>query len=311
MLLLATASLLFASACNLAMAATVQSSGKTVHRSTLRVASAKRKKHKQSHVARTLRDTPSLKSSSVLVIDESDASVLLSRKADVPVPIASITKLMTALVVLEANLPLDEPLEITHADRDMERSGGSRLAVGTVLSRGDLMHLALMSSENRAAHALGSNYPGGLPAFVQAMNAKAHALGMTHSHFIEPTGLSEQNVATAEDLHKLVVAASHHPTIREYSTDEHYTVKLGRRLVEFRNTDTLVSNPRWDIVVQKTGYITEAGRCLVMKAVIEGRSVIIVLLDSVGKYTRVADAQRIKKWMEAGVDERAARVLLR
>lgn len=310
-LLLATASLFFASLCNLAAASTVESNAKTVHPSTLRVASAKHKRHKHVHVARVSRDTPSLKSTSVLVIDEADSSVLLSRKADVPVPIASITKLMTALVVLEAKLPLDEPLEITRADRDMERSGGSRLAVGTVLSRGDLMHLALMSSENRAAHALGSNYPGGLPAFVQAMNAKAHVLGMTHTHFIEPTGLSEQNVATAEDLHKLVIAASHHPTIREYSTDQHYTVKLGRRTVEFRNTDTLVSNPGWDIVVQKTGYITEAGRCLVMKAVIEGRSIVIVLLDSVGKYTRVADAQRIKKWMEAGVDERAARVLMR
>src|SRR6202171_766938 len=253
--------------------------------------------------AKLVRDLK-LKSNSVLIIDQSDSSVLYSRHPDVAMPIASITKLMTALVVLDAQQPLDEPIQITDADRDLRKGGVSRLTVGTVLPRGDLMHLALMSSENRAAHALGNNYPGGLPAMVAAMNAKAAALGMTGAHFVDPTGLSSQNVATPEDLSKLVIAASRNPSIREYSTDRRYAVKVGRRMVEFRNTDNLVANPTWNIIVQKTGYITEAGKCLVMAAVIEGRSVVIVLLDSFGKYTRVADAKRIKTWMEASSNAR-------
>ena len=253
--------------------------------------------------ASPIRD-PKLKSRSVLIIDQSDSSVLYSRHSDVPMPIASITKLMTALVVLDAKQPLDEQIQITEADRDLPKSSVSRLTVGTTLSRGDLMHLALMSSENRAAHALGSNYPGGLPAMVLAMNAKAAELGMTNSHFVDPTGLSSQNVASPEDLSKLVIAASHNPTIREFSTDRRYAVKVRRHMVEFRNTDNLVANPTWNIIVQKTGYIAEAGKCLVMAAVIEGRSVVIVLLDSLGKYTRVADAKRIKTWMEASANQR-------
>jgi D-alanyl-D-alanine endopeptidase (penicillin-binding protein 7) len=242
--------------------------------------------------------TPKLKSSSVLIFDSSDSSVLYSRNSNVAAPIASITKLMTALVVLDAKQPLDEPLEITQAEQDLPKGGLSRLTVGTVLRRGDLMHLALMSSENRAAHALGNNYPGGMPAMVSAMNAKAAALGMTTAHFVDPTGLSSENVASPEDLSKLVIAASQNPTIREYSTDKRYTVRVHRHLVEFHNTDNLVANPTWNIIVQKTGYIAEAGRCLVMEAVIEGRHVVIVLLDSLGKYTRVADAKRVKSWME-------------
>ena len=252
------------------------------------------------HAAASPNHDPRLKSSSVLIIDQSDSSVLYSRNSDVALPIASITKLMTALVVLDAQQPLDEPIRITEADRDLPKASFSRLAVGTVLSRGDLMHLALMSSENRAAHALGGNYPGGMSAMVAAMNAKAATLGMTHSHFVDPTGLSSQNVASPEDLSKLVIAASHNATIREYSTDSRHSVAIHKRMVEFRNTDNLVANPTWNIIVQKTGYISEAGKCLVMAAVIEGRSVIIVLLDSFGKYTRVADAKRIKTWMEAG-----------
>jgi D-alanyl-D-alanine endopeptidase (penicillin-binding protein 7) len=242
---------------------------------------------------------PKLKSSSVLVLDQSDSSVLLSRHSDVPAPIASITKLMTALVVVDAKQPLNEPLEITGAERDLPKAGFSRLTVGTVLTRGDLLHLALMSSENRAAHALGNNYPGGMPAMVRAMNDKAAELGMTTAHFVDPTGLSSENVASPEDLSKLVIAASRRPVIREYSTDRHYAVHVHRHLVEFRNTDNLVANPTWNIIVQKTGYIAEAGRCLVMEAVIEGRNVVIVLLDSFGKYTRVADAKRVKSWVEA------------
>jgi len=249
---------------------------------------------------------PKLKSSSVLIIDQNDSSVLYSRHPDVAMPIASITKLMTALVVLDAKQPLDEPIRITDADRDLPKGAFSRLTVGTALTRGDLMHLALMSSENRAAHALGNNYPGGMPAMVAAMNAKAEMLGMSNSHFVDPTGLSSQNVASPEDLSKLVIAASHNPTIREYSTDRRYAVKVRRQMVEFRNTDNLVANPTWNIVVQKTGYIAEAGKCLVMAAVIEGRSVVIVLLDSLGKYTRVADAKRIKTWMEANAHQRVA-----
>ena len=255
--------------------------------------------------AKLVRDLK-LKSSSVLIMDASDSSVLYSRHSDVPMPIASITKLMTALVVLDADQPLDEPIQITEADRDFPKGGVSRLTVGTTLTRGDLMHLALMSSENRAAHALGNNYPGGMPAMVAAMNAKAAELGMASSHFVDPTGLSSQNVASPEDLTKLVIAASHNPSIREYSTDSHYAVKVRRHMVEFRNTDNLVANPTWNIIVQKTGYIAEAGKCLVMAAVIEGRSVVIVLLDSLGKYTRVADAKRIKTWMEASANQRVA-----
>jgi serine-type D-Ala-D-Ala endopeptidase (penicillin-binding protein 7) len=258
--------------------------------------------------AKDLHD-PKLKSSSVLIFDQSDSSILYSRNSDVAHPIASITKLMTALVVLDAKQPLDEPIQISADDRDWPKGSFSRLTVGTTLTRGDLMHLALMSSENRAAHALGNHYPGGITAMVEAMNAKAARLGMTSSHFVEPTGLSSENVASPDDLSKLVIAASKNPTIREFSTDRSYTVRVHRRLVEFHNTDNLVANPTWNIIVQKTGYIAEAGKCLVMNAVIEGRSVIIVLLDSMGKYTRVADAKRIKTWMESGVG--ATRVSMR
>jgi len=161
-----------------------------------------------------------------------------------------------------------------------------------------------MSSENRAAHALGANYPGGVPAIVTAMNAKAAALGMTTAHFVDPTGLSSDNVASPEDLSKLVLAAAQNPHIREYSTDPGYAVRVRKHLVEFHNTDNLVKNPTWNIIVQKTGYIAEAGKCLVMEAVIEGRNVIIVLLDSAGRLTRVADAKRVKTWMESTATER-------
>src|SRR3984885_11330364 len=199
--------------------------------------------------ASPIRD-PKLKSSSVLIIDQSDSSVLYSRHSDVAMPIASITKLMTALVVLDAKQPLDEPIQITEADRDLPKASFSRLTVGTTLSRGDLMHLALMASENRAAHTLGSNYPGGLAACVAAMNAKARELGMANAHFVEPTGLSDENAASPEDLSKLVMAGAKVPAIREFSTDGDYVVQVGRRLVQFHNTDSLVNNPPWHSVVQ-------------------------------------------------------------
>jgi len=255
--------------------------------------------HRTHQSVRVRTDEPDLRSSSALVLDTTHQSVLYSRKAEMAAPIASITKLLTVLVVADAGQPLDEPIQLTTEDRIVGKGASSRLVLGTTLTRGDLIHLALMSSENRAAHALGRNYPGGLPAFVQAMNAKARRLGMTSAHFVDPAGLSSDNVASAEDLSKLVVAASENPVIREYSTDPGYAVRVGRKMLEFRNTNALVNNPTWNIIVQKTGYITEAGRCLVMQAVIQGRTVVIVLLNSVGKNTRVADAVRIRRWMEA------------
>lgn len=246
----------------------------------------------------TLAD-PALRSSAALVLDISNSSVLYARHSEVAVPIASITKLMTALVVMEAGLPLDEVVPVSEEDRFSGRGAFSRLAPGTQLTRGDLMHLALMASENRAAHALGRSYPGGVAACVMAMNAKARELGMTSAHFVEPTGLSDENVASPEDLSKLVMAAGKIAEIREYSTDSDYDVHVGRRIVHYRNTDSLVSKPDWNIVVQKTGYIHEAGRCLVMQTVIEERPVVIVLMNSFGKRTRVADARRIRRWVEA------------
>src|SRR6266853_1320124 len=238
-------------------------------------------------------------SHAALVLDATHSSVLYSRHSDLAVPIASITKLMTALVVMDAAQPLDEQLEITAEDGRQRSHVVSRLATGTTLSRGELMHVALMSSENRAAHALGRNYPGGLPACVEAMNAKARELGMTNARFVEPTGLSDENVASPEDLSKLVMAAAKIPQIREYSTDSRYEVRVGRRTMWYGNTDSLVSRPDWKIEVQKTGYISRAGRCLVMQTIIEERTVVIVLLNSFGKHTRVADARRVRKWMEA------------
>jgi serine-type D-Ala-D-Ala endopeptidase (penicillin-binding protein 7) len=251
---------------------------------------------------------PDLRSAAALVFDETHATVLYARRADVPLPIASITKLMTALVVLEAGQGLDDPITITGEDRNLGKGAVSRLSIGATLTRGDLMHVALMSSENRAAHALGRNYPGGLSAAVAAMNAKARALGMTRTRFVDPAGLSSRNVASPSDLAKLVVYAARNPDIRHYSTDAEHTVRVGRQVLEFRNTNNLVKNPGWDITVQKTGYLVEAGRCLVMRAAIEGREVVIVLLNSYGKYTRVADARRIRKWMEATLKQRAAHI---
>lgn len=267
-------------------------------------ASARQRHH---HTHRSLAGTPkmpALRSSSALVVDENTSTVLLSKQADAVIPIASITKLMTSLVVLEAKQSPDDMIQLTRQDREIGRGGHSRLPTGATLSRGDLMHLALMSSENRAALTLGNRYPGGLPACVAAMNAKAKALGMTHTHFADPTGLSSLNTSSPGDLSKLVIAASENPVIRNYSTDERHTVQIGRHRLEFRNTDNLVANPNWNIVVQKTGYTVDAGRCLVMKAIIEDRPIVIVLLDSYGKYTRIADAKRIRDWIHDRANER-------
>jgi D-alanyl-D-alanine endopeptidase (penicillin-binding protein 7) len=244
---------------------------------------------------------PNLRSSEALVMDVTDHKVLFARKADGRRPIASITKLMTTLVVSEAGQPLDQVLQVTDADRSREPS---RLAVGTRLTRAQLFHLALMASENRAAHALARNYPGGSAACIRAMNAKARALGMTHTHFVEPTGLSSEDTSTPEDLAKLVMAASRSPVIRLYSTSRGYTVRSGRRMVAYHNTDLLVKRPSWHIIVQKTGFTNPAGHCLVMQAVIDHRTVVMVLLNSWGKYTRVADARRVRQWTEAQLNRR-------
>jgi serine-type D-Ala-D-Ala endopeptidase (penicillin-binding protein 7) len=240
-----------------------------------------------------------LYSSSALVIDQETGQALLEKHADVQVPIASITKLMTAMVVLDAKLDLNEVITISDEDVDTLKGSRSRIPVGTTMTRETAMLLALMSSENRASNALGRHYPGGLPAFVRAMNAKARELGMRHSRFEEPTGLSSNNVSTAYDLSRMVTAAAGYPEIRIYSTNAEATIDLNGRVQEFRNTNALVRNDNWVIGVSKTGYISEAGRCLVMQARVADKPVVMVLLDSQGKMTRVGDAMRIKRWMES------------
>jgi D-alanyl-D-alanine endopeptidase (penicillin-binding protein 7) len=240
---------------------------------------------------------PDVRSAAVLVLDQASDSVIYERKAGDAAPIASITKLMTALVVLEGNQSLDEKVQITAADRTRTGSVASRLSIGATLTRRELLHLALMSSENRAAQALCRSYTGGEAACIAAMNAKARALGMSKAHFDDATGLSERNVASPNDLAKLVKAANANALVREFSTATSYTARIGRQMVEFRNTDPLVHDPEWRVSVQKTGHIAAAGQCLVMQALIDGRNVVIVLLNSIGKYTRVADARRIRKWL--------------
>ena len=243
-------------------------------------------------------DPLDLKSSVALVVDQDTQQVLFSKNPDAVLPIASITKLMTALVVTEAGLPLDETLTITQDDVDTEKGSRSRLTVGTELSRSEMLLLALMSSENRAAHALGRHYPGGLSAFVAAMNAKAQLLGMHDTRYVEPTGLSSQNRSSAVDLAKLVNAAYEHQIIRDMSTSREAQVDVGKRQLQFRSTNGLVRSPDWDIGLQKTGYISEAGRCLVMQAQLAGRKLIMVLLDSAGRYSRIGDAERIRKSLD-------------
>jgi len=245
----------------------------------------------------TTNDALDLKSSVALVLDQDTNEVLFSKNSQAVLPIASITKLMTALVVSETKQPLDEILTIGSEDIDSEKGSGSRLKVGTRLSREAMLHLALMSSENRAANALGRHYPGGLPAFVSAMNLKAQSLGMKDTRYVEPTGLSSRNQSSATDLAMLVREVDKHALIRELSTSPEFGVTVGKRNLSFRNSNGLVRSGEWDIGLQKTGYITEAGRCLVMQAQLSGRKLIMVLLDSAGKYSRIGDAQRIRKWV--------------
>ncbi|MBK7900577.1 MAG: D-alanyl-D-alanine endopeptidase [Azonexus sp.] len=240
-----------------------------------------------------------LYSASALVLDQSTGESIVEKNSGAVTPIASISKLMTAMVVLDARLDMQEVIAIGDEDVDSLKGTRSRLPVGTTMTRETAMLLALMSSENRAANALGRHYPGGLPAFVAAMNQKARALGMQHTRFEEPTGLSSNNVSTALDLARMVAAAAQYPEIRAFSTTAEARVDLNGRQRDFGNTNALVKNERWEIGVSKTGYISEAGRCLVMQAQVAGKSVLIVLLDSVGKMTRVGDANRIKRWMES------------
>lgn len=255
-------------------------------------------------------DTLDLKSSVALVIDQDTNEVLFSKNDQAVLPIASLTKLMTGLVLREAHLPTDQMITISQDDVDTEKGSSSRLGVGTTLSRGELLHLALMSSENRAAHALARSYPGGLPVFVRLMNAKAQSIGMSDTHYVEPTGLSSKNQSSARDLAKLVNVAHGDPILRELTTSPDYQVAVGNRTLQYNNTNRLVKNPSWDIGLQKTGYISEAGRCLVMQTKIAGRKLIMVFLDSAGKLTRIADAERVRRWVESKPAIRSASVPL-
>ena len=249
-----------------------------------------------------------LQSSVALVLDQSSNQVLLSKNDQAVLPIASLTKLMTGLLVSEAKLPLDQSITIMPEDVDTEKHSRSRLAVGATLTRGELLHLALMSSENRAAHALGRTYPGGLDRFIAQMNARAASLGMKDTHYVEPTGLSSDNRSSASDLAKLVAAAAQDPLLRQLTTSPGYEVAVGRRTLQYNNTNRLVKNPQWDIGLQKTGYINEAGDCLVMQARIAGRQLIMVFLDSTSKFSRIADAERVRRWVEAQAQSGAIHV---
>lgn len=245
----------------------------------------------------TKNGTPPLRSQQALVISP-NGKVLFEKNADHVQPIASISKLMTAMVVLDADQDMNEVIEITEDDVDRLKGTRSRLSVGTLLTRETALLLALMSSENRAAHALGRNYPGGMQAFVEAMNLKALSLGMLNTFFVEPTGLSNQNVSNANDLAQMVLAASEYPIIRYFSTMDQADVIIGQRVQTFHNTNALVDSNAWEIAISKTGYISDAGRCLVMSAVVANKPVVIILLNSVGKRSREGDANRIKTWME-------------
>lgn len=244
------------------------------------------------------RRPPKLSSAAVVVQDQKTGEFLLAKHAATPMPIASITKLMTAMIILDAKLDMDQVITIQEADKDFLRHSSSRLPVGTQLTRRETLLIALMASENRAAHALGRTYPGGVRALVDAMNEKARILGLRETRFDDPTGLSEKNVSSASNLTHLVNAAYNYPLIRSFSTQQEYTLKIGQKQRRFVNTNALVRNPKWDIGLSKTGYIEAGGRCLVMQTLLAKRSVLIVLLNSAGRNTRLADARRIRQWIE-------------
>jgi serine-type D-Ala-D-Ala endopeptidase (penicillin-binding protein 7) len=241
---------------------------------------------------------PQLRSAAFMVQDQRTGEHLMSKRAEISLPIASITKLMTAMVILDARLDMDETIIIKEQDKDTLRHSHSHLPVGAGLSRREALLLALMASENRAAHALARTYPGGVSALVQAMNEKAHAMALRDTRFVDPTGLSDENVASAKDLSRLVDVASRYPQICDFSTQKEATLELGRQQAHFANTNALVKNQKWQISLSKTGYIEDSGRCLVMRTQLAQRPVLIVLLNSLGKNTRLADAARIKTWLE-------------
>jgi D-alanyl-D-alanine endopeptidase (penicillin-binding protein 7) len=247
-----------------------------------------------------------LRSSSALVLDADTGEVVIDKNADAVTPIASITKLMTAIVVLDRGLDLEQRVVLSRDDVDSLKGTRSRLRPGNVMTRGELLLIALMASENRAAAALGRTYPGGMEAFVTAMNAKTAALDMKDSHFVDATGLSPHNVSSARDLVKLVRAAHEYPLIREYSTTDRATVRVSNRLLSFHNTNGLVRAHRWEVGLSKTGYISEAGRCLVMRVRLASKDLIVVLLDSWGRQSRIGDANRIKKWVETNAGARSS-----
>lgn len=250
---------------------------------------------------------PLLHSAAFMIADQATGNVILEKNSDAVLPIASITKLMTAMVVLDARLSLTDTITVTSDDVDTLRNSSSHVPVGTELAREDMLRLALMSSENRASSALARNYPGGYQAFVVAMNRKAVSLGLRDTRFSDATGLNSANVSSARDLVKMVSAASRYPLIREFSTTANYVVHLNGRPRQFNNTNALVSSPDWQIGVSKTGFINESGKCLVMQAWLLNKPMIIVLLDSFGRFTRVADAQRVKRWLEsAAVQQKLA-----
>lgn len=257
----------------------------------------------------TERDELDLKSGVALVVDQDTNEVLFNKNGTTVLPIASLTKLMTGLVISEARLPMGEPVTITQDDVDTEKGSRSRLTVGTTLTRAEMLHLALMSSENRAANALGRTYPGGLQEFVRLMNAKAKQLGMRATRYVEPTGLSSQNQSSAQDLAILVNAAYKDQAVREYSTSPGYEVAVGARTLQYNTTNRLVKNPEWEIGLQKTGFISEAGQCLVMQTKIAGRKLIMVFLDSAGKYSRLGDAERVRRWVESNAPAMPAATL--
>lgn len=254
--------------------------------------------------ANIARDSHHLQLASVnaVVFDRQTGEVLYAKNPNVVVPIASVSKLMTAMVVLDAKLPLNEMLDVGRPEIEATKGHFSRIRPGSTMSRKGLLKLALMSSENRAAASLARHYPGGMPAFVAAMNAKAEALGMTHSHFVEPTGLSQDNVSTANDLRRMVSAASHYPLIHEFTTSPNELARFHhpRYYLPFYNTNPLVRGERWDIMLSKTGFTDEAGRCLVMLAEVDHRPLGIVLLDSLGKRSPIGDVARIRRWLETG-----------
>lgn len=245
------------------------------------------------------RDVPNLSSAAFVVANHRTGEVISERNGNRVMPIASLTKLMTALVVLDANLRLNEMLTVTNADIDRIKGTGSRLAIGSRLSRAEMLHIALMSSENRAASALARHYPGGQRAFIEAMNAKARMLGMWNTRYADSTGLNPRNVSTAQDLAKLAAAAASYPLIRQYSTDEQSYVRTNKRQLHYLNSNRLIREGQWEFTLSKTGYIREAGRCLVLGTKVNREPVIMVLLNAETTNDRVADAKRIKTWLES------------